>query len=233
MHRILSSSIIAAAITISLTGSPAAESRPSGAGMVIAHYPLTEGTADARGLQDPMNLINAPFEGGGVRCNGVYQPLPGGYLVETPPITGLDFASFAISVEFRLETYPVAGPMPIIMGSRPYRWMGAEITADGRVHMRVNNDYTVPCEIASLGEWHEVLMTFDGENDANIYLDGVRGVQITLTLEHGDDRAISTTNFGSAAAFDGWIRNLVVYGSAFDPMPVQANTWGAVKALLR
>ncbi|MFH1845519.1 MAG: hypothetical protein ABIF77_20225, partial [bacterium] len=83
---------------VSVNAAPLAKSEK------IAHYPLTSDAVDITGNNGDMTLTNAPFQDGGVYCNGIY---PGGdptaTIVMTPEIVGLNPESCAVSAEFKIS----------------------------------------------------------------------------------------------------------------------------------
>jgi hypothetical protein len=211
----------------------------SGALAPIAHYPLQSDNLDATGLNGPMTLTNAPFENGGVYCNGIYYPndTVNGYEVITPSLPQLNFSSFAASIEFRMSEYPVApfSPRPIIICGSSYRFLGAEVYQDGTIALRYNNAnvQTTP-QVVGLDSWHHVLVTYDASTTTGkLFLDGLFVTSAVFTLEHGAARDVLTENPAQGRSFKGWLRHLVAYDSAFDPTPVEPGTWGRVKTLYR
>ena len=205
------------------------------ASVEIAHYPLLSDGLDTTGNNDPMTLENAPFQDGGVYCNGVYwnSSDPDRYLVETPYLESLDFEAFAISAEFKISQHTYR--CPVFVGGHTGRWMGVETQLDGTISLLYNNSTVVPSsEVVSLDEWHRALITYDGATDVgNLYLDGRLACSATFVIEHVDRRNISTQNFSNGLAFEGYFRELIVYDGPFVPAPVGAATWGGMKALFR
>lgn len=226
------SSLLAAALICLLAGT-------SQALAPIAHYPLQSDNLDATGLNGPISLTNAPFENGGVYCNGIY---PGhdpvnGCEVLTPVLPQLDFDSFAVSIEFRLSEYPSSGDAsrPVIVCGTGYRYLGAYVLANGTVALYYNNgSVQTTSQSVSLDTWHHLLVTYDaGTHLGKLFLDGSFVTSDTFTLLHGTDRNAGTNNPGAASCFKGWVRHLVAYDSAFDPTPVENTSWSSIKALLR
>lgn len=106
---------------------------------LIAHYPLASDALDATGNYDPITLTNAPFEEGGVYCNGIYTHRPGGCLVETPYLSALDFESLSISAQFKIPAV-YDEFHPILVGGSAWRWLGAEISESLGLHFLYNDD---------------------------------------------------------------------------------------------
>jgi hypothetical protein len=206
------------------------------ASVEIAHYPLLADGIDTTGNNDPMTLENAPFQDGGVYCNGVYwlSGLPDSYLVETPRLPALDFESLAISAEFKISRYP-SFTLPVFVGGHNGRWLGAEVAPDGTLGMLYNNANQVPgSQTVSLDEWHRALITYDGAIDeARLYLDDQLTCTATFVIEAFNANRITTENFANGTAFLGVFRQLIVYDAPFVPAPVETATWGLVKALFR
>ncbi|MFC1572561.1 LamG-like jellyroll fold domain-containing protein [Candidatus Eisenbacteria bacterium] len=205
---------------------------------VLAHYPLQTDGVDATGNYGPMTLTNTSFQDGGVYCNGIY---PGGdpeaCVVQTPSIEALDFESFAISAEFKIDEYPTVHPYrPVFMGGPSWRWMGADVYPDSTIGLRYNSaSFGVRSDVeVSLDTWHQVIITYDGSVDTGrLYLDEQLVIEETFVIEHGDEREIATHNASSGQAFLGLFRELVIFGATYDPTPTDGTTWGAIKASFR
>jgi hypothetical protein len=202
---------------------------------VLAHYPLQSDGVDATGNNGDMIIENAPFQDGGIYCNGIYYMNPGGYNVRTPSIAALNFDSFAISGEFKISEYPSPGPKPIFTGGTTYRWMGAEITTDGRLGMLYNNsNHVASSTTVSLDTWHQVILVYDGSTQTgSIYLDNEFISSMSFVIDHGDVRNVTLMNPAAGTAFKGVFRELVIYDAAYDPTPAEQPTWGTVRALYR
>src|SRR4030095_16510179 len=138
--------------------------------ILIAHYPLSGDGNDLTGLNAAMILHNAPFQNGGIYCNGVYvySPYPDYCLAESPPINSFPFESFSISMDF-LVTARLDQPVWIIGNS--CRWLGFYLSNDGTIKLLYNNwDYLVTPKTYSLNEWHNAKISYDGKT-AKIFLD--------------------------------------------------------------
>ena len=229
--------LIAFVLLLATMAAPAA---PAGAAAIpIAHYPLLSDALDATGLNDPMTLQNAPFQDGGVYCNGIPPSSgEGACLVETPVLAALDFGSFAISLEFKIDQYPDESIVyrPVLVGGYSYRWMGAEVRSDGTIFLMYNNNngLVYSDRIVTLGAWHRVVMTYDSSTQTGrLYMDGELACSAEFVIEHGNDKNLGTTNRAVEKTFLGLIREIVVYDTAFDPTPAETPTWGRLKAAFR
>jgi hypothetical protein len=211
---------------------------PSDKATLIAHYPLLADALDATGNNDAMTLTNAPFQDGGVFCNGIY---PGGdpaaSIVQTPMIAGWDPESFTASAEFVISEYPPAGIVwrSIFMCGTSWRWMGVDIYSDGLLGLRYNNSIPIHTDQpVSLDTWHEAMISYDGTvGRGYLYLDGEWVCEIDFVPIHHDFLNIATHNGASGRQFLGIFRELKVYDEPIDPTPVEELTWGAVKTLFR
>ena len=64
---------------------------------LIAHYPLLNSPNDTTGNNDPMTLLNTPFQDGGIYCNGNNPGNdPNPCDAKTPDISDLNLKFFAI-----------------------------------------------------------------------------------------------------------------------------------------
>ncbi len=187
-------------------------------GVLIAHYPLVSDGVDVTGVNDPMNLTNAPFKNEGVYCNGIYaySSDPEFCVAETPPIASLDVESFSISLEF-LVTKTINQPVWVIGTS--CRWLGFYLDGNGTVSLLYNNaSKIVSQEKYALNKWQKAQITFDGTT-VEMSLDD----KVACSLKFGsgyvpletcpeyDDTIIGVTNYSNGEVLDGYIRNLEVY----------------------
>lgn len=213
---------------------------PAGASQAlapIAHYPLQSDNLDATLLNGPITLTNAPFQNGGVYCNGIYpghDPI-NSYEILTPILPQLNFDSFAISIEFLMTEYPplTVSYRPILVCGTSYRYLGAVVMGDGTLALYYNNgSVQTTSQGVSLDAWHQVLLTYDSEaRIGKVFMDGAFVTSDVFTLVHGTDQNVATENPGQGVSFKGWVRHLVVYDSAFDPTPVEPVTWSRIKTL--
>lgn len=186
----------------------------SSAQNLIASYSLFETAADATGNYADMNLINTPYEDGGVYVNGNYISVdPDSSDARTPALTGLTLNSFTFSIEFKIaEAY--AEIRPIIMLGKSWRWMGAKIRTDSRITLFYNGiDGPVSTASVTPGVWHRLTLTHDGAI-GRLYLDNQLEAFKEFVPNDGNDRIFSTSYTASGTVFKGHIRNLKVYDGA-------------------
>ena len=187
--------------------------------LLIAHYPLISDGADLTGLNSPMNLHNAPFQNGGIYCNGIYSISsdPTYCLAESPPINSFKFESFAISMDF-FVTERVRQPVWII--GKSCRWIGFYLDYNGTVSLLYNNwDLLTTPKTYSLNEWHNAKISYDGHT-ANIFLDNILAGSLKfgngyVPLNYGAcgplDTEIGVTNYSNGEVFKGHVKDLKVY----------------------
>ena len=181
---------------------------------ILAKYPLQSDARDSSGHQADATLTNAPFQDGGVYCNGVYVYTAGGCQVSTGALTGFNYNAFAIRADFKVGA---AQRMPVFVGGASWRWIGFYLNADGTTSLLYNNANLAPCTTNySLNTWHTAWVTYNG-SEARLYLDGVQGCSVNFTLEQGGDTDVSVTNFSNASTFQGTIRNLIIYSEPITP----------------
>jgi hypothetical protein len=210
--------IVALAAALVMVFSSCSKTAPQIQSDLIAYYPLISDGVDSTGLNPAMTLENAPFQKGGVYCNGIYpvSSNPDFYVVQTPSINLLNTKSFSISMDFFVsekKTQPVW-----IIGSGG-RWIGFYLKADGTVALLYNNwNYLTTPISYSLNEWHNAKISFDGTT-ANIFLDN----SLAGSLKFGNgyvelngpstqtDTDISTINYSNGEAFEGYVKDLKVY----------------------
>jgi hypothetical protein len=178
---------------------------------LIATYSLFETAADATGNNADINLINTPYEDGGIYVNGNYVSVdPDSSDATTPHISALTFASFTISVDFKIAS-PYASTRPIIIAGRSWRWMGAKLRTDSRLTLFYNGiDGPVSTTAVTPGTWHRLTLTHDG-SIGRLYLDNGLEASQAFIPNDGNDRRITTSYTSSGTAFKGHLRNLKVY----------------------
>jgi hypothetical protein len=187
---------------------------------LLVYYPLIDDSIDVTGHENPITLVNAPFENGGVTCNGiyVYGIDPGGCNVQTPWLDSLDFEAFTIRCRFRVDE--IFSPRNwVVVGGFSWRWMGCLLRPDTTVALSYNNTELAPSDAKyTLGEWHEVTLVYDGVTDlGELYLDGVLAASETFAIETGDDRNVGITNGAFAEPFKGTFGGLKVYRGVVRP----------------
>lgn len=200
---------------------------------LICSYSLNQTAADQTGNFPDVEIINAPFEEGGIYLNGNYVGSdPDSSLVSTPDLTTLDFNSFSVSVDFKIGEFPT-GQRPILIGGWGWRWIGVSVNYDGDLIMNYNSTYRPSSPpLISVDTWYTIAMIYDGTT-GYLYLDGVEVDKVDYTLQHGGDRGFLTHHGGNGLAFKGHIRNLEVYNGVAEALPVEKRTLGDIKALYR
>lgn len=176
---------------------------------LLAHYPLVSDGVDLTGNNDTMIRVNAPFQDGGVYCNGDYSNMT----LHTPQINNFSFTSLSVSFEFRADTFI---SKPVIVCGSGYRWLGFYLDVNGTVKMKYNNsNYETSSTTYNFGQWYTGLITYDGTT-ANLYLDGVLAVSKTVALTFIlTDTEIGVEDYASGRAFKGVIKNLKITNSAY------------------
>jgi hypothetical protein len=210
-----------------LTGAALAE------GTTIAFFTLNQTATDLTGLNGDANILNAPYEDGGVYLNGKYVGSdPDGSMVQTPYVTLLDFAAMSVRVDFKVSEWP-SFSRPILFCGPNWRWMGASMTTGGEVYLSYNGTVGPgSIEPVSLDVWHTLAMVYDGTT-GHLILDGVEVASKDFIPTHGNDRKFVTHNGGYGTSFKGHVRNLVVYNGVvqFVTGVFGDETPGAVHAL--
>jgi hypothetical protein len=184
----------------------------------IAHYSMINTAMDDQGKYSDIELINTPFQNSnGVYCNGLYINgfNPDGSLVRTPSIEEVFDSTFAIRVEFKVDSIP-PGVSPIFICGDSYRYLGMMIQWDS-LAMYVINDhsYEIPAAPISTHEWHTATAIYSvADTTATYWIDGQQ-----VAIAHGAlhrpafDKNISNTHFGLGATFEGNLRNLTIFSS--------------------
>jgi eukaryotic-like serine/threonine-protein kinase len=173
---------------------------------LLAFYPLAADAKDASLQADKITLENAPFQNGGVYCNGYYSG-PSACKIVTPNLDDLNWDNFWISVDFRVDKLKT---MPVFIGGNSYRWIGFYLNDNGTVSLKYNNSSYQNCGLMySINDWHNALIAYNGGN-AYLYLDGTWGCTVPFALVHGTDKNVGVTDYSSGNVFEGWLKNLKI-----------------------
>ena len=186
---------------------------------LVAHYTLLETTEDDTGIQDTIELINAPYQGSnGVYCYGAYVFNAQGEdstLVQTPKLDALLDTAFAFQLEFRLDT--IRPSTPIVVAGNSWRYLGLFINSDTTIRALHNGSYfNTTSDPLNLDQWYTVAVLHDksGNGNSEFYLDGQLIFEQEGQLDHAaNDLNISNSHFGQGRAFRGNWRNLMVYAA--------------------
>ncbi len=187
---------------------------------LIANYPLTSNGVDITGNNDTINRINAPFQNGGIYCNGDLPSM----VMRTPQINGFSFTSFSISFDFNADEYSTR---PVIMCGSSYRWLGLYLDTNGTIKLKYNNDNFETSSVPyTPHNWHSAYLNYDGVT-VKLYLDGVEAISKAVTFVYvATDTEIGAVDYGTARGFKGLIKNLKITNSP-QPQYFNYNTNGS------
>ena len=190
-----------------------------GQNVLIANYPLLSDGIDITGTNDPMTLINAPFQNGGVYCNGIYDgdnPLTGCKVMTPQSLIGFTPNSFEISINFMLTSTSnqFSNPTPIFIGGDSYRWVGFCQYYEGGSHkfslLTNNSEYTNTQTILSINQWNNARITYNGTT-VQAFLNNQLIYTKNVVLVMGGDYNIGATNYSNGTVFKGYLKDLKVY----------------------
>ena len=173
----------------------------------IAFYPLLADANDDSGHLGPMELVNTPFAGGGIYCDGQYATTS----ANTPTLTDLDFSGFLIAAEFMVTNNTRTAP--VFVGGNLWRWGGFYVRSDGRVGLLYNDTLSNSSSLPYVpDQWHQAVFLYTETNQTfEIYLDGRLADRRQVAITPHDDRSLSVSHYGSGVTFNGHLRNLQVY----------------------
>lgn len=184
-----------------------------------AHYRLINTSQDVLGLQDSIQLVNAPYDGNnGVYSNGIYvgHDPENGALIQTPMIDAMYDSVFAVQVLYRLtdldgESHPV-----IILGPA-YRFLGFEVWSDNTFKMLINNGelHDVAGLTANQNEWNELTIIHheDAAHTEFWHSTELIGTIDGVLMRSETDGRVINVNGASGKSFKGNWRNLRIYGA--------------------
>jgi len=177
----------------------------------IAHYPFCGDTADISHKQTQATLKNAPYQAAqaGVTLTGVYSRSE----AYTSPLKNFDLGDFSIRANFNIAAAPAAN-MPVIVGGQGYRWLGAIIDPSGKLNLLYNNSLSFVTDAkVSYGVNHEVRIRYSSARKlAALYLDDVlAGSQPIDSLDTGDEKVVTTSNYSTGTGFKGTLIRLRIF----------------------
>jgi len=182
---------------------------------LLAYYPLLSDAQDATGRNEDIELINTPFENGGIYSNGIYINGidPNGSMALSPQIEGFDFDQFTISADFQVSENLM---QPVFVGGTGCRWIAFYLWPDGNVMLRYNNGEGVPTtQPYSLDQWHNAKVSYDGTT-ARLFLDDVFVCSVDAELNNEicgeDDSRIGVTDFANGFTLKGYFKEFKIFG---------------------
>ncbi|GBD86793.1 hypothetical protein BMS3Abin03_00717 [bacterium BMS3Abin03] len=178
---------------------------------LIAHYKLDGTPDDATGNNPPITLTNAPYQDGGIYLNGIYtgnDPVNGSDAT-TPQLDGFTFKKFAIEAKFKISSTQTN---PVFVGGTGWRWIGFYIFDSTAALFYNNGSFVTSGVTISLNILHTATVVYDSAaQTGKWYLDGSLIDTVSFALVHGNDKNISTSNFGMGFVFEGIFDDLKVY----------------------
>lgn len=181
----------------------------------LADYPLVGHASDTLWINGDATLTQAPLLSQGIYVNGIYtgSGTPNPSDAYTPTLAGFDTTAFSAEVDFKADGLPAAGEN-VLMGGRSWRWLGANLDADGKISMIYNNNFSVKGSLTcTAGEWHTLKLEY-AAGTAKVYLDGTASASIAVALKFGGtirDFNFGAVNLSNGSTFKGNLRNLRVY----------------------
>ncbi len=188
---------------------------------LIAHYPLLSDGIDITGQNSPMTLRNAPFQNGGVYCNGIYDldfPTTGCKVMTPSRINGFNINSFTISMDFMITQLfsSTTYSHPVFIGGTSSRWIGFchyyEAGLEKVSFLTNNSDYTKTQTSISLNQWHNAKIVYK-DNVVYVYMDDILIATKSAILNSSGDYNVGATNYSNATVFKGYLKNLKVYST--------------------
>lgn len=183
----------------------------TGAGPVVAYYPLMTNAEEVEGRADPMTLINTPFvtTGQGVICSGIYS---GGTIASTPILATLDHNSFSIKFRFSISEKPQS-TMPVMFLSQKSRSIGFQIEPTGTVSMLYNNSNVQRGVLSvSLNKEHEGEIIYDSRTGTGkVLVNNEESASASFTMNTPSTSDVTTANYSNVTAFKGIISDIRVY----------------------
>lgn len=144
----------------------------------------------------------------GVYCEGVYEAFDADFSIF---FDEFDYSNFTITADFKVGEFR-HGVVFSLSGS--YRMINFELMEDGYLMLKVNNgEKRLTSEVKyNLNQWHKAKIKVVG-NAITMYLDDKQVMRTNAMLKGVADLKgadISTTGFGSALTFKGYLRHFEV-----------------------
>jgi hypothetical protein len=187
---------------------------------LLTYYPLNSSATDSTGTTGSMELLNTPYQDGGIYCNGIYEYSTGGCAANTAALPPSIFNSFTVTAQFKALSYPTGNNVnPVIVGGHSYRWIGFYLKSDSTVALMYNQNSTTASTVHyTVGTWHEAKLVYDSSSSTGeLYLDGVLACSARFTLVHdttANDRKFCVTSYHNGATFHGILRELKISSPA-------------------
>ena len=70
-----------------------------------------------------------------------------------------------------------------------------------------------------MNKWHTAVITYNG-TEAKLYLNSFLRCTVAFELNNGNDKNIGTTNFSNSDVYKGVFRELKVYETIIQPLPI-------------
>ena len=213
----------------------------SASAQILASYPLGSSLNEANSTHGPVFLFgNTTGPADGVCVGGVGGPPGGADELYTPTITAFNELDFQIDVDFNLTALSTTGRMPVLVGSRGWRFIGVEVDMSGQVGILHNNSVWLPSTTTvNLGEWNWATIKFDNGN-AELLVNGVSVLTANIgPLSTNNDYRFTTSNWSNGGVLNGCVRNIVIandatigapsaraanYGTGCDNLSLTANS---------
>ena len=166
----------------------------------------------------PLELINTPFQDGGIYCNGNYiDGDQDSCNATTPGIVDFNFSSFALSLTFKIsQSYDER--KPIIVGGSSWRWMSIFIDPDSSIGFDMFGAFlNSPSSQAkySPDTWHKVTVVYDSVSQAGeLYFDDIMIQNEATQLNHGNENFFTITHSGAGRTFKGFLKDLKIYSKS-------------------
>lgn len=154
-------------------------------------------------------IKNNQFSEKGIYCNGVYESYKADFSVY---LNEFDYSNFNISTSFMVDEFRNGVVFSL---SSYYRMINFELKSDGHIELVLNNGTTkLISEVQyELNQWQKATISVVG-NSIEMYLNDqliLNADDVIIKGASGSKGAdVSTTGFGNAATFKGYLRSFEV-----------------------
>ncbi len=185
---------------------------------IIADYPLTVNTADSTGNYGNISLNGLSGPSGSLCQSGNSND----YAI-TPSLTSFNLDSFQIQVDFSISQLTTKNN-PIITAGPGYRWIGMYIDPSGHLGLLCNNGTNISSSaLVTLTTWNTGQLQYTAGHVRLFLNDTLVLDQCIGALVTGGEQFFYTANFGTATAFNGCVKNLIISNNPVVPLLKSVN----------
>jgi len=188
---------------------------------LLVNYPFTSNLSDTSGNYNDADATNAPFQGGGIYLNGIYNNGNNGNYSQlfTDQISSFDMNKFIVKVDFKLDN---SANDQILICGKYFRWLTA-YTSNNKLELLAysssSGNTIVTNQTITSNTWYTLGIEYNHDaNQIKIYLDNnlvnTTDLPAGFTFFYNDDFIFTPEDGGIASIMKGYWRNFYIYANA-------------------